>query len=727
MKKYLRLCIKLGVLLAVLALAALAALRLMFPPEKIKQLTLDYAKTNLQREISFDAVSFNLIGITLTNFALSEQDSFAQGTFIQAKRLQAKAALWPLLKKRVEISTVYIDGLEVNIQKNKDGSFNFDSLLGSEETPATQPEKSTTKNSDTQALVFTAQQIKASDCDFYYKDLQTGFTTSVEDLNIQIDDFDLQRPFPAQIDFTSQTQEDNGPKVSVPVHIGLNVFLAGLELPQAYVQISQATASYRQVKLALQGKVENLEAPAVDITGSITGLDNTALTDFLPDLPYFTLPTVHLIVQAAADLENSSATIKNAALRVQDSALSANGTLGWGGETPVYNLTGKLQANIAQLVKMAQDTGFDPKGTLSGTFSATDKKDGKDVRGTLVLKDISALYPPFTLSQTNGTIKIASLDDISCAALNGLLNGEKFTSSFAYKNIKEVLDLTLRLNLDKLTLSQFPSFDTASDTETAGQPQPAAASGPETYMNINTDISVGAVNIPYFRTEGITLQTALRQVSQSMKKADGTVSFSLQPGAITDMDKLIKQSKIARIVLLPLGLLHSVGKKLNLNLFEAETQAKTGEITMTKAQGHYTFTNGLMKIDNTVFESSLTNINASGTADFTDNRLNMKASATLLTKQTPLVIKITGTMDNPSGKVDVLNTVGSVVGGILSYKTAKAAASGTVSTASHVATGAAKGTSNAATTTAKDTAKAAQATVKALGSLFKKNKDTPSE
>ena len=116
MKKLVIWTLKIILVLGVLAALGLVVLRLMFPPEKIKQMTLDYAKNKLHREVSFDEISFNLVGVTLTNFALSEENSFAQGTFIKADRLEAKAALKPLLNKRVEISTLIIDGLDVNLQ-----------------------------------------------------------------------------------------------------------------------------------------------------------------------------------------------------------------------------------------------------------------------------------------------------------------------------------------------------------------------------------------------------------------------------------------------------------------------------------------------------------------------------------------------------------------------------------------------------------------------------------
>lgn len=733
MKKLLKLILKIIAVLILLGALGLLALRLMFPPEKVKQLVYNYAKTNLHREISFESVSFNLIGITLNNFAMSEEDSFEKGTFLKAERLDAKAAWRPLLKKRVEISTIYIDGLDVFIQKNKDGSWNVDSLSAPSEKTAASPK---TDPGTSSAFTLTARLVKVTDCDFYYKDLQTGLSSSVEDLNIQLANVALDKPFPATVSFTSHTKDLSGLSVSVPVHIALTIFPAKLDLSNAYVQITNATAGYKNIQLALQGTIKNWAAPQINLTGSVSGLDNRAFTEFLPDLPNFTLPTVHLLLDASADLDHSTATVQNAAVRILDSALSTGGKINWAGENLAYTLQGKLQADIAQIVQMTDDTGFDPKGTLSGTFTATDQKNGEDVSGSITLKDVSALYEPFTLTRVNGTIKIAALDNISCASLTGLLNGEKFTSSFAYREDKnDQADVTFKLNLAKLTLQSWPEFGAsqpASQNAATPAAQPSQVPAAQTYMNIAADVTVGEISVPHFRSEGVTLQAALKNVSENMQKTDGTVSFVLQPGAITDMDDFIKQSKVARIVLLPLNLLNKVGKKLNVPLFDAETQAKKGEITLTKAEGKYTFTQGVMHIDTTVFESTLTNLNAGGTANFVTNTLDMKASATLLTKQTPVVIKISGTMDNPSGKLDVLNTVTSVVGGILSYKTAKGAVTGTAGAATSVATGAAKttagvasttakGAATVATTTAKGTARVVKDTAKAIGSLFKKN------
>ncbi|MBR4591803.1 MAG: hypothetical protein IKO35_01170, partial [Elusimicrobiaceae bacterium] len=84
MKKLIKLLLKITLAGILLLAAGLLTLRLMFPPEKIKQLTLDYAQHTLHREVRFDSVSFNIIGITLNNFSVSEANSFEQGTFIKA-------------------------------------------------------------------------------------------------------------------------------------------------------------------------------------------------------------------------------------------------------------------------------------------------------------------------------------------------------------------------------------------------------------------------------------------------------------------------------------------------------------------------------------------------------------------------------------------------------------------------------------------------------------------
>lgn len=749
MKKLIKILLVCGITLLVLLAAGLVTLKVMFPPEKLKAMAVSYTKENFQREITFDDVSFNLIGVTLNNFALSETSTFEQGTFVKADKLQVKVALKPLFQKKIEVSTVVLDGLEINVIKQADGTFNFDSLTALSAAPAEQTPEDQTQSAPMN-LDLTIGKITITDCAFSYKDLQSGMNASVDKLNLEIRDFDLANPFAFKVNFTMDYQDAAaGMDMTVPVTVDTVVSLANLDMQKAYITVKGITASYKNAKLVLTGGVKNFMAPVVDLTGSITGIDNTTFADFLPDLPSFNLPKLTANVQAEADIEKSQAVIKQIKVGVLNSGFTAAGNASWAGAKPTYNVSGNLNIALAEAVQMTDTVAdFKPEGQILGTFNATDKLDGKDVRGNITLKDVSVMYEPFKASDLNGVITIASVDDVSCSSLTGLLNGEKFTTSFSYKNIQDVMNIVFDLDLSKFKMDKLPaSAQTAEVQELPDQEQPQAqeaqapAAGPETYMNVRANIKVGSIEVPYFSTQGFTINANLTSASASMKKANGLVTFQLMPGSITDIDTLVKESKIVKILLLPINIINRVAKMLNVDLFPAEKSAQKGLIVYDVAEGQYRFVNGVMTVEKTTLSSKLTNINGSGKVDFPKDDIDMKVSATVLTSQTPIVIKITGPVDNPSGKLDILNSVGSLVGGILNKDTPGKLISGTANTAGAVATGAVKttgkvaetavktgtdvvkGTVGVASDTVKGTVNTAKDALKGIGSLFKKKDD----
>ena len=138
----------------------------------------NYVSQKLQREFTFDSISFTWIGFTLTNVALSEEHTFQDGTFIKAKKLTAHVAVKPLLQKRIEISTIEAEGLEANIVAKKDGSYNFDNLIPQQED-ALPKDTPSPASQEKDPLIITAQKIKLTDCDFIYIDEQSGMRTAL--------------------------------------------------------------------------------------------------------------------------------------------------------------------------------------------------------------------------------------------------------------------------------------------------------------------------------------------------------------------------------------------------------------------------------------------------------------------------------------------------------------------------------------------------------------------
>lgn len=724
MKKLFKILAVLAALVAVLLLAAFITLKIMFPAEKLKAMAQDYVQKNFNREIAFSGVSFNLIGVTLDDFALSEAGTFAQnGTFAKADQAVVKLAFAPLLKKRIEVSAIGLEGLDITVIKNKDGNFNFDDFLSpaAEPAPAQAPQPAQEQKS---AFVLTAERIYATDCNLYYKDLQNNMEASVTQVNLEIDNFDFQKAFPVFLSFTTDYQDATGLTVQIPVKAELMLSLAGMDMAKAAGELKKLTLSYKDILLHLQGTAQSFSAPAIDLQGKISGVSSKALADLAEDLPNFTLPDILFEAQANLDLDKSAATLQQAKLSIQNSAITAQGNVGWGGAKTNYQFTSNIDLNLGQIAKMStMMDGFGLDGSIKGNLRASDKNQGQDVSGKISLQDLTVAYAPVDLSHVKGDIVLKSLADISCASLSGLLNQEKFDSSFAYKNLSGVLDLVFHFDLAKLTLTSFDFQNKAQEnTQTQATPdQPEQAqqpTGPETFFNVKGDIKIGQITVPYFTTQGITLTANLQKASASMKKSNGTVAFTLQEGAITDLDSFVKENKIVKILFLPFTIINKVTAKLGVEIFPAKNAEDKGKIKFSSGSGTYLFTNGVMNIQETHFNSAVSDMKAGGSLDFTTEKLDMKVSATVLTSQTPIVIKIGGTMSNPSGKLDVASTAVSLVGGILNYKTPVKAAQSTANTTQKVA----EKTVDISTQAVKDTVDTAVNTLKGIGSLFKSSK-----
>lgn len=720
MKKLIKITAVVAAIFVVLIIAALLTLKIIFPAEKLQAMTQDYAQKTLQREVTFSNVSFNLIGVTIKDLAISEAHTFEQGTFLKADHAILKVALKPLLKKRIEITTIGLKGLEVNTRRNEDGTFNFDDLMAlsntAEEDKTKDEEKENTSSSGSFFAVL-ADHIYAKNCHLYYEDIPNQLTASVTDLNLDIVDFDLDEPFNAKLKFTA-SYKDTEREISLPITSTLTIYLADLDNTAAYVTLQNLSATYHNIEVAIKGGIKNFNQPILNLQGTLSGLSSTALAEVMPDMPHFKLPPLTFNTDASLDLDASSAQLTQAKLSVGDSYLTATGKTNWGGKETTYQANTNLNLNLTQLATMTQLLdGFGMGGAITGQVAATDKNNGQDVQGNISFDQVTVAYAPVQITELKGDILLTSLANISSKNITGNLNENPFTASFAYKDLGEVMDIVFDADLSKLTLDTFTASEDSTSTSTAAHTTATdspKSTEPESLFNLRSHIKIGEISVPYFTSTGATLETNLQKASASMKKANGTVNFTLQEGAIKDLELVMKDHKILRVLMLPFGIVNKVTSTLGINLFPTES----GKIKFSSGSGTYKFTDGLMNIEETHFNSSLSNLTATGTINFHTEALDMNVKASVLTSQTPVVIKIGGTMSEPSGKLNLAQTAVSLVTGLVNYKTPGAVASGTV----NMATGVTKSVANTGADAVKSTVGTAASAVKSLGGLFKSSK-----
>ena len=119
--------------LLILVLIALVTFAFIFNPNDYKDDVITLFKENTGRQLSIPGnISLSLfpwIGLELGKIEISNAHGFAKKPFAKMTHLQVRAKFWPLLQQRLEADTLVIEGLSLNLAKNKHGKTNWDDLL----------------------------------------------------------------------------------------------------------------------------------------------------------------------------------------------------------------------------------------------------------------------------------------------------------------------------------------------------------------------------------------------------------------------------------------------------------------------------------------------------------------------------------------------------------------------------------------------------------------------
>ncbi len=691
------------IIFLIFTVLAAGALYLIFPPKKIKAMAQDYIRNNYSREIEFDNISFTLIGVKLHNFKISEFGTFDDGTFTEAKSAVLKLNLFSLFNKEINVSHLILNGVKINIIKEEDGTFNFDSFIKGE--AETQPQAQT--NTETSSnFKFKAEDISLQDSSLHYLDKQSKIDFAVDKLNIFIDNFSLTDFFNFAVNFdTSFNMAD----ISVtPIIINLHgkATLENLDLQKAYIDISPFVISYKTAKTIFTGKMQDFTNPVVNLDGKIEGIDNKVITSITPmDLPAFSLAPLNVSLKANIDLDNSKAKVTKADLELGKSYIKNEADVDFSSENLIYKVNTNLNISLNDIYESIKELLKDikPYGNIIGTINTVSANPSPKVKGKISLKNIAASIMNNELKNFNGDINISSISDISTNVMGGTFNNSKFMTSLAYvqpQNAKAT-NLEFMLDLDKFTLDDI-NFDELLAPKTIdknkNEPAKTEKSKQNNYdfgmYNIKTDVRIKEVSNNVLTANNLVLKADLKNFANDLSNLQGTLNFSSSNGEIRDINKLMSSSKIIRAAF---SVVQVIQKVFSVAQLQGLSLGNNNVIKYTQIEGAYTIKDGVANLDKSIIVSNLLTVKASGTVDLVLEKLNMKVD-THFGKVTgsgfkPVVLKIKGTMNDPKYSVDVLSTVTSLVnipsgiikGGVkMSTNTASGVASGLKGVASTI-------------------------------------------
>ncbi|HPI92858.1 MAG TPA: AsmA family protein [Deltaproteobacteria bacterium] len=191
-----KLAIGAGIIIGMIVLI-LAALPFAIDLNRHKAAILEGIKSVTDRQVDFDGIRLSILtglGAEITGLRIADDRAFSQGDFLTLKSAKVKVALLPLLKKEIRVRGVVLDEPKVSIIRDKDGVFNFTTLLlpkpektGEEEGGPGVLDKLMVGNVEVKNAAISYIDNKA-------KPGEAPFTVS--DIDVESSDISLTRPIP---------------------------------------------------------------------------------------------------------------------------------------------------------------------------------------------------------------------------------------------------------------------------------------------------------------------------------------------------------------------------------------------------------------------------------------------------------------------------------------------------------------------------------------------------
>jgi len=194
------------VVLVILAVAAAVIIPLALDPNDYKDDVQALVKKRTGRDLTIEGnmqVSvFPWLGLTVGQATLGNAQGFAAPYFARIDSMRARVKLMPLLGQELEMDTVEIDGLQLQLAKNQTGETNWDDLVAA--TTKSQPDEATGAATPSKPPPVTAVALGGVDIrnsGLTWSDATTGRAVKVQNLHAQSGAIELGNPLSVSLSF----------------------------------------------------------------------------------------------------------------------------------------------------------------------------------------------------------------------------------------------------------------------------------------------------------------------------------------------------------------------------------------------------------------------------------------------------------------------------------------------------------------------------------------------
>ena len=289
MKILIKVIVGVVVLGVVLIGAAAVILPMVIDPDDVKERITSGVKEQTGRDLvitgDIGLSVFPWLGLDMGKVTLSNAPGFSEPVFASVDKVSVRVKLMPLLSKQIEMDTVIVHGLALNLEKDKRGNTNWDDLAGASDQPAQSAPSSSA--SPVAALAIGGLDIR--DANMSWNDAQAGQSYKANNVSITTGEVSLGQPvsFDMNLDFAGSNPPISG-HLSVVAELavtgetkqarlnGLEVKadMTGEQLPGGKAQlVFSGNAAFDGVRQTLSVSALDLKAMDLHVTGELSAKD----------------------------------------------------------------------------------------------------------------------------------------------------------------------------------------------------------------------------------------------------------------------------------------------------------------------------------------------------------------------------------------------------------------------------------------------------------------------
>lgn len=653
---------------------------------------------SLNREVRLEKLSASLLGIKINGFALSETGGFKEGTFVGVERLRLRVSWWHLLHKHVKVRSLAVNGVYVQIIKNADGSFNFDSLSS--------PSSAQDASAAGLPVRITAERIDLRNVNFaYFQEPELSFI--VHNAVFSAHGVGLDRLFDVRLNAAAEYRSA-GVSSLFPVGLQASVHLAEMDLSRAFMQLGAFSVRSGAAVLNIGGTVHDFTRPQAELTAEVRRLSSESLAAFAKNLPAFFVPQMRFAAAAFLDLPAQKAEVSSFGFSMPGVQAGGQGNIAYAA-APQYDARVMFNVDLRELSSISPELAapYDLAGGISGSADVSNARLSADV----TLSEVGAFVPYAGIFKgLNASLTAQEAGDFKTGSVSGKfsadLNNEPFLMNFRVTQTPEKIAAVLNASAKRVALPPMPNANVqqpepefVTDTTLSAAPK---TSWPLPPVSALVDIKIDSLDAPFFYGTDVAFKADLTGLTPDLKNAQGDLSLRTGNGEIRDLYRLTNASPVTKVLFLSLNVVGKVFNSLDVfsvlsglvstedadNAAAADAERVVKVVTgpdgkpmqmmvpysSRKMDGHMKydqfdtaihFKDGVADMKEGTFVSDMVSFTLSGQTDFKTEKIDMSVQAApgkhYADGIMPLKLNIGGTVAEPTGSMSVLGSVSSLV------------------------------------------------------------------